>query len=76
MKRYNVEIMLNEMKELNMNKKQFAEYCGVSVYNINQIIKQRNMNGFKCFYIVQKLDCRLDDFLVKEYINSTNIKTH
>lgn len=67
MKRYNVEIMLNKMKELKMNKVQFANYCDVTVYNINQVIYQKNMDCYRCALIVEKLGCSFETFITEEF---------
>ena len=73
-KRYNVEMLFNKMAELKMNKKQFADYCGVNVYYINRIINQQDMDAYKWYQIASHITCILDEFIAKEYFDYIQIK--
>lgn len=67
-------MLFNKMAELKMNKKQFADYCGVNVYYINRIINQQDMDAYKWYQIASHITCILDEFIANEYFDYIQIK--
>ena len=63
MRKYNLDLIENFLKENNLSKKEFAKMCGLSVKTVDRIYAGKNIKMATLIKIAKVLHCKYSEFL-------------